>query len=204
MLQALFTNLSLLIQTKNTLKLYIKNMVCIRCKIVVREELTKLGISYTTVDLGEADIVENISTVKQQQLKAALLKTGLELIDDKKSELIQKIKNVIIELVHYSEEPLIINFSSYLSQKLDYDYTYLANLFSEVQGTTIEHFMIAHKIERVKELLVYNELSLTEIAYQMHYSSVAHLSAQFKKVTGLTPTHFKEIKNRRRSMLEDV
>lgn len=204
MLQALFTNLSLLIQTKNTLKLYIKNMVCIRCKMVVREELTKLGISYTTVDLGEADIVENISTVKQQQLKAALLKTGLELIDDKKSELIQKIKNVIIELVHYSEEPLIINFSSYLSQKLDYDYTYLANLFSEVQGTTIEHFMIAHKIERVKELLVYNELSLTEIAYQMHYSSVAHLSAQFKKVTGLTPTHFKEIKNRRRSMLEDV
>ncbi|HEU5053063.1 MAG TPA: helix-turn-helix domain-containing protein [Hanamia sp.] len=186
------------------MKLYIKNMVCIRCKMVVREELTKLGISYTTVDLGEADIVENISTVKQQQLKAALLKTGLELIDDKKSELIQKIKNVIIELVHYSEEPLIINFSSYLSQKLDYDYTYLANLFSEVQGTTIEHFMIAHKIERVKELLVYNELSLTEIAYQMHYSSVAHLSAQFKKVTGLTPTHFKEIKNRRRSMLEDV
>jgi AraC-like DNA-binding protein len=172
--------------------------------MVVKEELTKLGIAYTTVELGEADIVENISTVKQQQLKAALLKTGLELIDDKKSELIQKIKNVIIELVHYSDEPLIINFSSYLSQKLHYDYTYLANLFSEVQGTTIEHFMIAHKIERVKELLVYNELNLTEIAYQMHYSSVAHLSAQFKKVTGLTPTHFKEIKNRRRSMLEDV
>ena len=172
--------------------------------MVVRDELTKLGIQYATVELGEADILENISTTQKQQFKAALLKSGLELIDDKKSVLIQKIKNVIIELVHYSEEPLIINFSSYLSQKLDYDYTYLANLFSEVQGTTIEHFMIAHKIERVKELLVYNELNLTEIAYQMHYSSVAHLSAQFKKVTGLTPTHFKLMKIKRRSMLEDV
>ncbi len=179
-------------------------MVCIRCKMVVKDELTKLGLHYSTVDLGEADIMENISAMQQQQFKASLLKSGLELIDDKKSELIQKIKNVIIELVHYSEEPLSINFSEYLSQKLLYDYTYLANLFSEVQGTTIEHFMIAHKIERVKELLVYDELNLTEIAYQMHYSSVAHLSAQFKKVTGLTPTHFKQIKNRRRSMLEDV
>ncbi|MDQ6844065.1 MAG: AraC family transcriptional regulator [Bacteroidota bacterium] len=179
-------------------------MVCIRCKMVVKDELTKLGLHYTTVELGEADILENISALQQQQFKAALLKSGLELIDDKKSELIQKIKNVIIELVHYSEEPLVINFSEHLSQKLQYDYTYLANLFSEVQGTTIEHFMIAHKIERVKELLVYNELNLTEIAYQMHYSSVAHLSAQFKKVTGLTPTHFKQIKDKRLSMLEDV
>ena len=141
---------------------------------------------------------------QQQQFKAALLKSRLDLIDDKKSELIQKIKNVIIELVHYSEEPLSINFSEYLSQKLQHDYTYLANLFSEVQGTTIEHFIIAHKIERVKELLVYDELNLTEIAYQMHYSSVAHLSAQFKKVTGLTPTHFKKIKVKRLSMFEDV
>ena len=179
-------------------------MVCIRCKMVVKDELTKLGLQYTTVELGEADILENISALQQQQFKDALLKSGLELIDDKKSVLIQKIKNVIIELVHYSEEPLSINFSEYLSQKLQHDYTYLANLFSEVQGTTIEHFMITHKIERVKELLVYNELNLTEIAYQMHYSSVAHLSAQFKKVTGLTPTHFKQIKNKRRSMLEDV
>ena len=125
-------------------------------------------------------------------------------MDDKKSVLIQKIKNVIIELVHYSEEPLVINFSDFLSQKLNYDYTYLANLFSEVQGTTIEKFLIAHKIERVKELLVYDELSLTEIAYKMHYSSVAHLSAQFKKVTGLTPSHFKQLKNKRRSMLDDL
>ncbi len=179
-------------------------MVCIRCKMVVKDELTKLGLHYTIVELGEADIVENISALQQRQFKVALLKSGLELIDDKKSILIQKIKNVIIELVHYSEEPLAINFSGYLSQKLQHDYTYLANLFSEVQGTTIEHFMIAHKIERVKELLVYDEMNLTEIAYQMHYSSVAHLSAQFKKVTGLTPTHFKQIKVKRLSMLEDV
>ncbi len=179
-------------------------MVCIRCKVVVKDELTKLGLHYTNVELGEANIMEDISVQQKEQLKTALLKSGLELIDDKKSELIQKIKNVIIELVHYSEEPLSINFSEYLSQKLQHDYTYLANLFSEVQGTTIEHFMIAHKIERVKELLVYDELNLTEIAYQMHYSSVAHLSAQFKKVTGLTPTHFKKIKVKRLTMLDDV
>jgi len=179
-------------------------MVCIRCKMVVKTELTKLGLHYTSVELGEVDIVEDISALEHEQFKAALLKSGLELMEDKKSVLIQKIKNVIIELVHYSEEPLAINFSEYLSQKLQHDYTYLANLFSEVQGTTIEHFLITHKIERVKELLVYNELNLTEIAYQMHYSSVAHLSAQFKKVTGLTPTHFKQIKVKRRSMLEDV
>ena len=172
--------------------------------MVVKDELEKLGLHYIKVDLGEVDIMESISAVQQVQFKVALLKSGLELIDDKKAVLIQKIKNVIIELVHYSEEPLAINFSEYLSQKLQHDYTYLANLFSEVQGTTIEHFIIAHKIERVKELLVYDELNLTEIAYQMHYSSVAHLSAQFKKVTGLTPTHFKQIKIKRLTMLEDV
>jgi AraC-like DNA-binding protein len=179
-------------------------MVCIRCKMVVKEELAKLGLHYTSVELGEAEIMENISPQQYDQIKTALLKSGLELMDDKKSVLIQKIKNIIIELVHYSEEPLSVNFSEYLSQKLNHDYTYLANLFSEVQGTTIEQFLIAHKIERVKELLVYNELSLTEIAYQMHYSSVAHLSAQFKKVTGLTPSHFKKLKNKRRTMLDDI
>ncbi len=179
-------------------------MVCIRCKMVVKDELTKLGLHYTTVELGEAEIMENISTIQHDQLKTALLKSGLELMDDKRSVLIQKIKTVIVELIHYSEEPLIINFSDYLSQKLNHDYTYLSNLFSEVQGTTIEKFIIANKIERVKELLVYNELNLTEIAYLMHYSSVAHLSAQFKKVTGLTPSHFKLLKDKRRSMLEDL
>jgi len=172
--------------------------------MVVREELTKLGIHFTSVELGEVEVTENISAEQKERIKTVLLKSGLELMDDKKSVLIQKIKNVIIELVHYSEEPLAINFSEFLSLKLSHDYTYLANLFSEVQGTTIEKFLIAHKIERVKELLVYDELNLTEIAYKMHYSSVAHLCTQFKKTTGLTPTHFKKLKDKRRTMLEDL
>ena len=179
-------------------------MVCIRCKMVVKEELAKLGFHHIAVELGEAEIMENLLPGQHDQIKTALLKSGLELMDDKKSMLIEKIKNVIIESVHYSEEPLTINFSQLLSQKLNHDYTYLANLFSEVQGTTIEKFLIAHRIERVKELLVYNELNLTEIAWRMHYSSVAHLSAQFKKVTGLTPSHFKQLRDKRRSMLEDL
>lgn len=179
-------------------------MVCIRCKLVVKDELTRLGFHIISVELGEAEITENISNEQKDQVQIALLKSGLELMDDKKSVLIEKIKSVIIESVHYAEEPITVNFSEYLSAKLNHDYTYLANLFSEVQGTTIEKFLIAHKIERVKELLVYNELNLTEIAYQMHYSSVSHLSAQFKKVTGLTPTHFKELKDKRRSRLDDL
>ena len=172
--------------------------------MVVKEELKKLGLHYTSVELGEVETLEDISAAQHDQFKIALLKSGLELMDDKKSILIQKIKNVIIELIHYSEEPLTVNFSDYLSQKLNHNYTYLANLFSEVQGTTIEKFIIAHKIERVKELLVYNELNLTEIAYLMHYSSVAHLSAQFKKVTGLTPSHFKQLRDKRLNMLENL
>lgn len=179
-------------------------MVCIRCKMVVKDELSKLGLHYSTVELGEAEILETITQEQHDQFRDALLRFGLELMDDKKSILIQKIKNIIVELVHYSEEPLAVNFSDYLSEKLNYDYTYLSNLFTEVQGTTIEKFLIAHKIERVKELLVYNELNLTEIAYLMHYSSVAHLSAQFKKVTGLTPTYFKQMRNKRLNMLEDL
>ena len=172
--------------------------------MVVKDELTKLGLHPVVVELGEAEVMETLSPLQHDQIRAALLASGLELMDDKKSMLIQKIKNVIIELVHYSEEPLAINFSEYLSLELDHDYTYMANLFSEVQGITIEKFFISHKIERVKELLVYNELNLTEIAYKMHYSSVAHLSTQFKKVTGLTPSHFKQLKDKRRSMLEDL
>jgi len=172
--------------------------------MVVKAELENLGLHYIVVELGEAEIMESISAEQHDQFKEALLKSGLELLDNKKSVLIQKIKNVIIELIHYSEEPLAINFSDHLSQKLNHNYTYLANLFSEVQGTTIEQFIIAHKIERVKELLVYNELNLTEIAYLMHYSSVGHLSAQFKKVTGLTPSHFKQLREKRRNMLENL
>ena len=179
-------------------------MVCIRCKMVVKAELAKLGLHYVTVDLGEVEILENITPAQTEQFKEALLKSGLELMDDKKSVLIQMIKNVIVELVHYSTEPLATNFSEYLSQKLNHNYTYLANLFSEVQGTTIEQFLITHKIERVKELLVYDELNLTEIAYLLHYSSVSHLSTQFKKVTGLTASHFKQLKDKRRSMLDGI
>ncbi len=179
-------------------------MVCIRCKMVVKDELTRLGLHVITVDLGEANVVEEIKPEQQQLLRIALLRSGLELMDDKKAVLIEKLKNLIIELVHYSEEPLTVNLSVYLSQQLNYDYTYLANLFSEVQGTTIEKFFIRHKIERVKELLVYDELSLTEISYLLHYSSVAHLSNQFKKVTGLTPSYFKQLKVKRRSTLDGL
>lgn len=172
--------------------------------MVVKDELTKLGLHYTVVELGEVEILENITDQQHDQFKTALLKSGLELLDDKKSVLIQKIKNVIVEMIHYREDPMTINISEFLSQKLQHDYTYLANLFSEVQGTTIEQYTIAHKIERVKELLVYNELNLTEIAYLMHYSSVAHLSTQFKKVTGLTPSHFKHLREKRRNMLDNL
>ncbi|WP_127127340.1 helix-turn-helix domain-containing protein [Pseudoflavitalea rhizosphaerae] len=186
------------------MKLFIKNMVCIRCKMVVRDELTKLGLHCTVVELGEAEILETITPEQREEIRSVLLRSGLDLMDDKKSMLIQKIKQVIIELVHYSEEPLRVKFSEYLSRQLNYDYTYLANIFSEVQGTTIEKFIISHKIERVKELLVYNELTLSEIAFQMHYSSVSHLSAQFKKVTGLTPSYFKQIKTQRRNMLDEL
>ena len=179
-------------------------MVCIRCKIVVKDEIERLGLHPIRVELGQAEIVENLSVEVLKKFKLALLKSGLELMDDKKSMLIEKIKSVIVDLVHYKEEPLEIKFSEYLSQQLGLDYTYLANLFSEVQGMTIEHYLIAHKIERVKEVLVYDEISLTEIAYRMHYSSVAHLSYQFKKVTGLTPSHFKKLKDKKRKSLEEV
>lgn len=179
-------------------------MVCIRCQMVVKSELEKLGIHYVNVKIGEADIIENILPAQLEQLDIALRKSGLLLMDNKRSFLVEKIKIAIIELVHYTEEQITMNLSDYLSEKLDYDYTYLANLFSEVKGITIEKFYLTHKIEKVKELIIYDELNLTEIAYKMNYSSVAHLSNQFKKFTGLTPSHFKKLKNKRRSTLEDV
>lgn len=175
-----------------------------RCKMAVKAELDNLGLHPVYIDFGEAEIRENISAEKLDQLNFALKKSGLELMDDKKSMLIEKIKILVIELVHYSDEPLKKNLSDYLSEKLHYDYTYLANLFSEVQGTTIEKFFITHKIERVKELLVYDELNLKEIAFKLHYSSVAHLSSQFKKQTGFTPSHFKHLKHKKRVPLEYV
>jgi AraC-like DNA-binding protein len=186
------------------MKLLIKNMVSLRCKMIVRSELEKMRLQSTSVELGEVEIEEDLSPEQQQELKISLLKFGLELLEDKKSILIEKIKNVIVELIHYSDEPPLLNFSAYLSEKLDYDYNYLSNLFSEVKGTTIEHFIIAHKIERAKELLIYDELTLTEIAEKLHYSNVAHLSNQFKKVTGLTPSFFKKMKNKRLIALENL
>jgi AraC-like DNA-binding protein len=186
------------------LKLHIKYMVSNRCKIVVKEELRKLGLHFVMVDLGEVEIMEEITEEQREQLKSALLQSGLELIGDKKSILIEKIKTTIIEMVHYSDELPKVNISSYLSEKLNHGSNYLANLFSEVQGTTIQQFIISHKIERVKELIIYGELNLTEIAWKMNYSSVAHLSNQFKKVTGLTPTHFKNLKDKRRFPIEEV
>jgi len=179
-------------------------MVCIRCQMVVKDVLEKLGLEYTYVRIGEINIKENISDEQIKQLDKALRKSGLELMDNKKSVLVEKIASAIIELVHYTEEQIKVNLSDYLSEKLDHDYTYLSNLFSEVKSTTIENFYLTHKIEKVKELIVYDELNLTEISYRMHYSSVAHLSNQFKKFTGLTPSHFKELKNKRRGTLEDV
>jgi AraC-like DNA-binding protein len=179
-------------------------MVSIRCKMLVKTELDKLGLHYTSVSLGEVDVMETITAAQRETIKAALLKSGLELLDDKKAILIEKIKGVIIEMIHYSDELPKTNFSDYLSEKLQYDYTYLANLFSETEATTIEHFIIMHKIERVKELIIYDELNLTEIAWKMHYSSVAHLSHQFKKITGLTPSFFKSLKIKKRNTLENL
>jgi AraC-like DNA-binding protein len=172
--------------------------------MVVKTELDKLGLHYTKVDLGEVEIMENITEEQYNKLKYGLLQSGLELMDDQKSILIDMIKNSIIEIVHYSDELPKINFREYISDKLKHDYTYLANLFSEVNGFTIEHFIIVNKIERVKELLLYDKLNLTEISYQLNYSSVAHLSNQFKKVTGLTPTFFKRLKEKRSKAPNDV
>jgi len=176
-------------------------MVCIRCKMVVKYELEKLGLHYTTVELGEVEITDKISKDQLDNLGVSLKLTGLELMDDNKKILVEKIKTIIIELIHYNDEQIKINLSDYLSEKLNHNYTYLSNLFSEVKGTTIEQFYLAHKIEKVKELLVYDELNLTEIAWKLHYSSVSHLSNQFKKMTGLTPSHFKNLKSKGRAAL---
>jgi AraC-like DNA-binding protein len=186
------------------MKLYIKNMVSIRCKMLVKEELQKLGLHFINVNLGEVTIMENISELQREVFKNALHLTGLELMDDKRAMLIEKIKNVVIEMIHYADDLPKTNFSDYLAEKLNYDYTYLSNLFSETQATTIEHFIIIHKIEKVKELITYDELNLTEIAYKLHYSSVAHLSHQFKKITGLTPSFFKSLKNKKRNTIDNL
>ena len=186
------------------MKLYIKFMISLRCKMLVKQELKNLGIHYSSVDLGLVEIIGEITEDKRNKLKAALLKSGLELMDDKKSILVEKIKIIITKMIHYNEELPKVKYSEYISNIMGYDYTYLANVFSEVEGITIEHYIIAHKIEKVKELLIYDELNLSEISYNMNYSSVSHLSTQFKKVTGLTPTYFKNLKDKRRINLEKV
>ncbi|AFD06561.1 helix-turn-helix domain-containing protein [Solitalea canadensis] len=169
--------------------------------MILKAELEKLGLNYSQLELGEVEIKGSITEEQLKQLDKGLRKYELELMDDKRSILIEKIKSLIIELVHYTDEQLKINLSDYLSEKLNHDYTYLANLFSEVQGITIEKFFIIHRIERVKELLVYDELSLTEISYKLHFSSVSHLSNQFKRITGLTPSYFKQLKHKRRGIV---
>ncbi|WP_321282334.1 AraC family transcriptional regulator [Marinifilum fragile] len=185
-------------------KLFIKNMVCNRCIMVVRNELEKLGISVRHVGLGEVLLEKELSPEEKVNLDKVLIPLGFEVIDDKKSRVIEKIKNIIIDLVHHHENDSKNKLSDVLSSKLHHDYSYLSNLFSEVEGTTIEKYFIAQKIEKVKELLVYDELSLSEIAFRLNYSSVAYLSNQFKKVTGLSPSHFKQIGKDRRKPLDEV
>ncbi len=180
-------------------------MVSLRCKLAVQEELDNLKLKHGNIDLGEVSLHKNIHAEDREKLRKALLKKGLELMDDKKSQLIEKTKTTIIEMIHYAEKYPKTNFSDYLSEKLDYNYTHLANLFSDVTGTTIINYIIINKIERVKELLLYNELTLTEISFLMEYSSVAHLSSQFKKITGLTPTYFRQMKQyKKRIQLEEL
>ena len=175
-----------------------------RCKMVVKEELKKLGLHFIIVDLGEVDIMEDLSAEQWQQLKSALHISGLELMDDKRAVLIKKIKGAVNEMVYQSDDMIKINFSDFLSKKLQENYTYMASLFSEVQGTTIEQYVISHKIERIKDLMIYSELNIAEIAFKMNYSSAAHLSNQFKKATGFSPSHFKQLKDKRQMRVEEM
>lgn len=186
------------------MKLYIKNMVCTRCKMVVKSELEKIGLHPISVELGEVELNDSIDTATINQIYDVLQKFGFALIDDKKSRLIEKVKNLVIELVQELNSELKVNLSDYLSKHLHYEYNYISNLFSEVEGTTIEKYFIAQKIEKVKELLMYDELSLSEIAFRLNYSSVAHLSSQFKKVSGFAPSHIKRIKGNKRTPLDEL
>lgn len=185
-------------------KIFIKNMVCGRCIMVVQNELRNLGLEAGKVSLGEAELEKDLGAEEKAALGKALMGLGFELIDDKKSRVIEQIKNIVRDLVHQRDGEMSSNLSDIISGALNYEYGYLSNLFSGVEGTTIEKYYIAQKIERVKELLVYDELSLSEIANQLHYSSVAYLSNQFKKVTGLSPSHFKQVKAEKRKPLDGV
>lgn len=186
------------------MKLYIKNMVCNRCILVVKNELEKIGVEPKNIILGEVTLDKELTAEEMKTFDTSLTQLGFELINDKKMRIIEKIKNIIINLVHYQDGEMKINLSEILSEELNQNYNHLSNLFTEVEGTTIEKYYIAQKIEKVKELLVYNELTLSEIAYRLNYSSVAYLSNQFKKVTGLTPSHFKKIGEKKRKPLDQV
>ncbi len=184
--------------------LYIKNMVSLRCKLLVAEELMKLEMKYLVIDLGLVKLQILSTPVQRLQLRANLLPSGLDLLEDKKSILVEKIKTIIIEMIHYSDDEQLMNYSVYISKSLGLDYTYLANVFSAVKHVSIRQYIMMHKIEMVKELLQYNELNLTEISYKLHYSSVAHLSNQFKKITHVSPSVYKQQNQKRTVMLEDV
>ncbi|RZJ76076.1 MAG: AraC family transcriptional regulator [Flavobacterium sp.] len=187
------------------MQLYIKNMVCNRCKMVVKAELEKLGFNPISIELGDIKIKEeSISDDEKQALQATLNKFGFELLTEKKEQLVEQVKTAIIELVHYTKETLKVNLSDYLNEKLGVEYANLSATFSEYEHQTIEKYFIAQKIEKVKELLTYGEKSLSEIAYELNYSSVAHLSNQFKKVTGETPTAYKLTRNTNRKTLNEV
>lgn len=186
------------------MNIFIKHMVSMRCKLKVKEELSNLGIEFLSIDLGRVELIDELKPEIHDQLKKNLLDSGLELMDDKKMILVERVKNVIIKMIHESEDLPKENYSDYISEQLDYDYTYISNVFTELKGITIQQYIINNKIERVKELLLYDELNLTEISYKLHYSSGAHLSNQFKKVTGITPSYFKKLKLRRKVSLENL
>lgn len=186
------------------MKFYIKNMVCSRCKMVVKSEFEKLGLQTIAVELGEVELEESVSENQKEALLHNLQALGFDLIDDKKTKTVERIKTLIIDLVHHKNNELKINLSDYLAEDLGQDYNSLSNLFSEIENTTIEKYFISQKIEKVKELLVYNELSLSEIADILNYSNVAHLSNQFKKITGSTPTSFKKSKDKKRIQIENL
>ncbi len=179
-------------------------MACLSCKVVVKDALEELQIHPLKIELGEIEIQEDITGDEKKRLNNKIKKAGLELLEGKQGTLIEKIRKVVVDYVYHTEEKIITNFSDFMSKKLNYNYTYLANFFSEIEATTIEQYVIAMKIERIKELIMFEEYTLTEIAYKLHYSSVSHLSSQFKKVTGLTPSHFKNLKKKRRIAIQNL
>ena len=186
------------------MKVYIKYMVSNCCKLMVKEEFNKLNIKISSIELGELEVQQKISVRQFDKIRAALLRNGHEIMEDKRSIQIERVKNAIIDMIHYSDELPEVNYSDYLSDKLECDYTSLSSLFSEVTGSTLQQFIIVNKIERAKELIIYNELSIKEIAYKLHYSSLPHFSNQFKKLTGLSPVYFKALKKRKRIALEHL